>query len=580
MTARTGGRSVSLLLVILAGFFATIGILLLFMAGMLTPRVSRLLEQNAIERTRQTALTSTGGLELYVDAMLGNLHFVSGIAPRQADTTDPTFQTQIEFMQKSQADIRNIALFASDGRMLYSATGEVSISRDWITQSEWFRKALAWQGTVPFFSAPHVQHIFGSHYEWVVTMAKAVDYTENGRSQTGVLLIDYDFNAIASLLSDTTLGTNGYLYLIDTQDTLLYHPRQQLIYAGLDREDLTAVAAQVTGLCRDEQDGRGRVLFIHTVAQTRWRLVGVAYTDEVLSLQSAFVRMFTVALISGALLSIAAATLTAYFVTRPIRELQRTMRRVEAGDLNTAIEVQGFKEIRALSLTFRHMLERIRMLMDQIVREQELKRLHELNALQAQINPHFLYNTMDSIIWMEERGNSKEAITMVSALARLFRISISKGRNIITVREEMEHVRNYLIIQKMRFRNKFTYEIAAAEDTLELRTIKLIVQPIVENAVHHAIDAYDERTLHIAVATEIQEDCLVITIHDDGIGIPEAKLETILTTPAGKSGIGLKNVHERIQLTCGREYGLSIESVEDEGTRVTIRLPLRLEAQG
>jgi two-component system sensor histidine kinase YesM len=136
------------------------------------------------------------------------------------------------------------------------------------------------------------------------------------------------------------------------------------------------------------------------------------------------------------------------------------------------------------------MLGRIRRLMDQIVHEQETKRLHELNALQAQINPHFLYNTLDSIVWMEERGRSREAIVMVTALARLFRISISKGRNIIPVREELEHVRNYLIIQKMRFTNKFDFVITAAPETLEMHTVKLIVQPIVENAIQHGLEGY------------------------------------------------------------------------------------------
>lgn len=249
------------------------------------------------------------------------------------------------------------------------------------------------------------------------------------------------------------------------------------------------------------------------------------------------------------------------------------MRQVEAGDLNVAIKEQGFREARSVSVAFNHMIARIRALMDQIVQEQEKKRLYELNALQAQINPHFLYNTLDSIIWMEERGRSREAITMVSALARLFRISISKGRSIITVREELEHVRNYLIIQKMRFKDQFTYEIQAQEETLEERTVKLIVQPLVENAINHAIDQTQPEALHIIIKAFFQGDDLLFTVEDDGIGISPEILENILTSPAGRSGIGIKNVHERIQLTFGPSYGLQIESEEDEGTLVTIRLP-------
>jgi two-component system sensor histidine kinase YesM len=253
------------------------------------------------------------------------------------------------------------------------------------------------------------------------------------------------------------------------------------------------------------------------------------------------------------------------------------MREVEQGDLTVTIDAQGFQEIRSLSTAFTHMLERVRALMRQIVAEQEAKRLHELNALQAQINPHFLYNTLDSIIWMEERGKSREAIDMVSALAKLFRISISKGKNIIPVREELEHARNYLIIQQMRFRNKFVYTIDADEAAMNLHTIKLIVQPLVENAVHHGIYTYDDKLLTISVTARALGDALVITVKDDGVGIPGQKLENILRTPAGKSGIGLRNVNERIALTCGARYGLTVESVEDEGTTVTITLPADLE---
>jgi two-component system sensor histidine kinase YesM len=220
------------------------------------------------------------------------------------------------------------------------------------------------------------------------------------------------------------------------------------------------------------------------------------------------------------------------------------------------------------------MLWRIRQLMEQIVSEQEKKRLHELNALQAQINPHFLYNTLDSIIWMEERGRSAQAVIMVSALARLFRISISRGRNIILVHEELEHVRNYLIIQQMRFKDKFIYTIECEEELRNLHTIKLIVQPIVENAINHAMDELADTRLDIKVRAYSEGEFLCFEVSDDGIGIPFDKRKTLLTEAVGASGIGLKNVHERIVLTYGQPYGLSVESEEDEGTIVTIRLPL------
>lgn len=568
----------SLNLVIMGCFFIIIGALMIFLSVVLTPRISQLLVTNAIERTRETVLQSTNSLEIYVNNMLDALHFAGSLYPVNTDDeADTYFALQISLLQKSHTDMKSIAFFSDTGELAASTDTSLAVSSGDITGMEWFQKALQWQGTVVYFSSPHVQNIFEGRHDWVITLSKAVDYIENGQVKTGVLLIDYDFSAISSLVSNIQLGSSGYVYILDTEEEWIYHPRQQLVYAGIAEEDLSAVRTQVVGICRDVQDGRERVLIINTVSHTRWRMVGVAYIDELSSLQNAFIRIFTIALLCGGLLSISAASLTAYYVTRPIRYLQEKMRQVEGGGLDMVIAEQGFSEIRALTTTFNHMLLRIRALMGQIVTEQEARRLHELNALQAQINPHFLYNTLDSIIWMEERGNSQEAITMVSALARLFRISISKGRNIITVREELEHVRNYLIIQKMRFRNKFTYEITAGDGTEELRTVKLIVQPIVENAVHHAIDAYNVHRLHITVTAKREDDFLLITVSDDGIGIPEDKLESILSAPVGGSGIGLRNVHERIQLTCGKAYGLTVHSVEDEGTTVVIRLPTDLE---
>ncbi len=163
---------------------------------------------------------------------------------------------------------------------------------------------------------------------------------------------------------------------------------------------------------------------------------------------------------------------------RAARIVTRIMRCVEGGDLDVAIPQRGYVEISDLASAFQRMLGRIKLLMHQNAQEQEQKRLYELDALQAQINPHFLYNTLDSIVWMQERGQNQDAILMVTALARLFRISISKGRSIITVAEELEHARNYLIIQSIRFKNKFTYSIEAQPEALGLRTLKLILQPL------------------------------------------------------------------------------------------------------
>lgn len=567
------GQPRSLHMVLLTAFTSGMGVLLLFVAVTLVPRVNQLLEQNAMERTRETVLQSASTLDVYVDGLISTLRFATAPIMGPPSEQDARRMERMTLMQQSGTDVVTLAFFGEDGHLRYGTSGALRVAAEEVRQSEWFQKALGWQGAATYFSPPHVQPLFEGRRALVLTVARALEYEEDGKRRMGVMLMDADYNAFADVISGITLGQSGYVYLMDEAGALIAHPRLQVIYQGLWAEDSAAAQAQIIGATRDVVDGRDRALVVATVAQTRWRMVGVAYIDELLALQTAFVRILTIVLACSGLLSLAAANLVAFYVTRPIAHLEYKMQKVQAGDLNVTISETGFREIRAVSSAFNHMLAQIRMLMERVVREQETKRLHELNALQAQINPHFLYNTLDSIVWMEERGRSREAITMVIALAKLFRISISKGRRFITVAEEFEHVRNYLIIQKMRFKDRFSFQLTEDPEAMNERTVKLIVQPLVENCINHAIDEAQSEELHIGIDVRVAGDDLLFTVSDDGVGIPEDRLSTLLTTANTKNGIGLKNVHERIQLSYGEGYGLTIHSVEDQGTVITIRIP-------
>lgn len=574
---KTGGYSLQSILT--SAFLLLVAVVLLCVLFLIVPRVSDMLQQSAIDRTKETVLQGVNSVEIYVDSMLRALHYSTGLLPKGLDAPQGSWQDSLDFMRSSRSDIAALAFFLEDGSLCYATDGPLRVRPDSVRRSQWFQKALRWEGTVSYFSLPHVQDLFENQRRYVITVSRSVPYMQGGQSHVGVFLMDIDYLAFSQVAGGITLGESGYVYLINEEGTLITHPQMPLIASGLLEEDRSAVSAATLGITGDRVGGRERILIAATINQTRWRLVGVAYADEILKLQSAFIRTISIVLMAASLISLGAAAMLAYLVTRPIRSLEKRIRLVEGGDLNVTMREKGFRELRSVSSAFNHMLWRIRQLMEQIVQEQEKKRLHELNALQAQINPHFLYNTLDSIIWMEERGRSAQAVTMVSALAKLFRISISRGRNIILVGEELEHVRNYLIIQQMRFKDKFIYTIECEEELKNLHTIKLIVQPIVENAINHAMDELADTQLEIRVRAYRDGDCLCFEISDDGIGIPEEKRRILLTEPAGASGIGLKNVHERIVLTYGKSYGLSIESEEDVGTTVTIRLPLHQEGE-
>ena len=572
-------RSQSLQTTLLISFIACISLILAFIVAAVLPSTSNLLMQNAIDRTRETVLQSAGSVDIYVSSLLSTLNYTAAaISDTIGTQNDDTWRQHVDFLKESNNDITTIAVFAADGSALYTTGGALNEPPATVRTAEWFQKALLWQGASTYFSSPHVESLFGDQRSFIITLSHAFYYYDDaGEQQTGVLLMDVSYSAFSELTEDTSLSTSGYLYILDENNQIIFHPRIQMLYSDLAQEDTSAAVSQVLGNTSDHADGRARALIITSLSNTRWRLVGVAYFDEISQLQSAFKRIIAVVILCAALLSLIPASLIAHSVTKPILHLEHKMQKVEAGDLSVTISERSYTEIRAVSVAFNHMLARIRMLMDQVVQEQEKKRLYELNALQAQINPHFLYNTLDSIIWMEERGKSREAITMVSALARLFRISISKGRPTIFVHEELEHVRNYLIIQKMRFKEKFTYEITMEEAARNEQTIKLIIQPLVENAISHGFDQTLNDELHITVSAYLSPSALIFCVKDDGVGMPPEKVDSLLQMPPGKSGIGLKNVHERIQLICGSQYGLTIHSVEEEGTIVYARLPLHLE---
>lgn len=233
----------------------------------------------------------------------------------------------------------------------------------------------------------------------------------------------------------------------------------------------------------------------------------------------------------------------------------------------------GTKEISALSDSFEHMAVRIQKLMEEVRQEEISLRKTELKALQAQINPHFLYNTLDAIAWMCEAGRNEDAVEMVNALARLFRISISRGHELIPIEKELQHAQSYLHIQNFRYKNQFRYQFDVDEACLSYYCNKITLQPIIENAIYHGMDRMvDEGMIRIGIHQS--EDKIIFTVEDNGVGMTEEQCEEVLKKErSDRARIGIKNVNDRIKIYFGEEYGLTIKSELDEGTCVTIMMP-------
>ena len=222
--------------------------------------------------------------------------------------------------------------------------------------------------------------------------------------------------------------------------------------------------------------------------------------------------------------------------------------------------------------------EQIEQLMEEIMRQQNERRKIELDALQSQINPHFLYNTLESITWMVEAQKNREAVIMISELAKLLRVSLSRGKTIIPIKDELQHSRSYMNIQLVRYKERFKIDFQIDEELYNYCIVKLVIQPILENAIYYGVGHMDEDDDgRIVVSGEKKDNDIYISIEDNGMGMRKEVLENILTdnnkVPKHGSGVGVINVHSRIKLMFGEGYGLTVYSEPDEGTKVVIHIP-------
>lgn len=499
---------------------------------------------------------------------------------KNADLSDPSVGERFNLLYENNMDqTDSIALFSADGELLESVPAlRVRNNLD-VTREAWFSYTLDRTENQHFF-LPQVQQIFESssdQYRWVIPMTRVVEITKGTDTVQGILLIHLNYTGLKLLLDGVTLGNEGYIYLIDGNGEIIYHPRAQLIDSGLEHENNRAVSEYRDGIYQETFQGEERVITVKSVGYTGWKLIGVAprQTVSLNSLKTQLLVVFVAAFILF-LMSLVNSYISSR-ITTPIRKLELSVNEIEKGNLNAKVDAEGSYEIRHLGQSVQNMAKQIQVLMADIVSEHEKKRKQEFDTLQSQINPHFLYNTLDIIVWMIENEKPDQAVKAVTALARFFRISLSRGKSIITVKDELEHVRNYLMIQHMRFKNRFSYTIEAEDEVLELASLKLMLQPLVENAIYHGMEFMDGDGEIFISAWKEGED-LYLKVSDNGLGMTEEQVARLFsdmphTGSSRGSGIGVKNVNERIRLYFGSEYGLSIESEPDEGTVVTIHLP-------
>ena len=477
-------------------------------------------------------------------------------------------------MSDTHPEIAGILIVSKDDSFI--SDDFYRITRDPLTSEYWYSVAAGVPGDVRLFSRPIGRNIRSKRMygpEKVVSIVKAITERRTGRVQ-GEILIDMKLSAIEDVFSGTSVGKNGFLFIADPEGELVYAPVNRIVYriplADLSDDSSSAIIG-IGGM--DYQVLSQRSIY------SGWRTIGVFSLLETLH-EVLLIRYWS--LIIGGItttLAIVAALFFTASIARPVLSLKQLMKRVEDGDLTVRFSGGTGDEISELGGGFNEMISRIQGLIEQVYREQHAKREAELGILQEQIKPHFLYNTLDTIQWMAQEHRVDDVVSMVGALTRLFRIGLSKGRELISLSDELEHVESYLCIQKMRYEDKFDYEILKGETVTTLHVLRLILQPLVENAIYHGIKERRGRG-RLSVRAVAEGGELRLTVQDDGAGFTSDRLDLLNASLEGEcipetvAGYGIRNVHERIRLTFGKPFGLSFSSAAGEGTVVLVRHPL------
>lgn len=518
------------------------------------------MEKNAVTTSEQAVVQVKNTVANYTEDMQDIMQMICANIQKEEEEANNFFSNLLKIRQ----DVVAITSYDMNGQLLRCWSNGQKLKENYIRNLSYARD-IPEETKILNITKPHVESLFVDYYPWVVTISQKMKDVSGNEIQVAV---DISFYNIADYVDDVGIGQHGYCYIADDAGSIVYHPQQQLIYASLKEEDQTNM-----------ENGtyiKSNVIYtVNALENCDWHIVGVCYVDEMITnkverVVSSLVVILTIVLAGTVFLGSVFSDL----FSKPVKSLVKAMGDFE-GDSSEFVyqPVRGIKEISALSDSFEHMAVRIQKLMEKVRQEEITLRKTELKALQAQINPHFLYNTLDAIAWMCEAGRNEDAVEMVNALARLFRISISRGHELIPIEKELQHAQSYLHIQNFRYKNQFQYTFDVDEGCLQYYCNKITLQPIIENAIYHGMDRMVDEGL-IQIGIHQTEDKIIFTVTDNGVGMTEEQCEEVLKKePGDRAGIGIKNVNDRIKIYFGEQYGLVIESELDEGTRVTITMP-------
>ena len=456
---------------------------------------------------------------------------------------------------KADQDLKTMVLVTKSGQVISTDDSvQMKTSSDMMVE-DWYQKAIHQE------AKPVLTPARKSDSQWVISVTQ--ELVDAKGANLGVLRLDISYETLEAYLNQLQLGQQGFAFIINEKHEFVYHPQHTVYSSASEMEAMKPYIETGQGYTPDHQSYVSQ----EKIAGTDWTVIGVSSLEKLDQVRSQL--MWT--LFGASVTSLFACLCLVWFSLKrwiaPLKDLRETMLKIASGTQNLRAKEAGASELREVTRQFNDMLDQINQLMAAIRRQEETTRQYELQALSSQINPHFLYNTLDTIIWMAEFQDSQRVVQVTKSLATYFRLALNQGKDLICLSDEINHVRQYLFIQKQRYGDKLEYEIAEDPAFGNLVLPKLVLQPLVENALYHGIKEKEGQG-HIKLSVQKQDTGVVIRIEDDGVGFqnPGDSSQSQLK----RGGVGLQNVDQRLKLHFGDNYQMKINSVPSKGTTVEI----------
>ena len=515
-----------------------------------------------IEGNSQTTISQTSH---FIQSYIKKLETTSTSLTQQKDVlayAENPNQDQVKGIRdlfltilKADQDLKTVVLVTKSGQVISTDDSvQMKTSSDMMAE-DWYQKAIH-QGAKPVLTPARK-----SDSQWVISVTQ--ELVDAKGANLGVLRLDISYETLEAYLNQLQLGQQGFAFIINEKHEFVYHPERTVYSSASEMEAMKPYIETGQGYTLDHQS----YVCQEQIAGTDWTVIGVSSLEKLDQVRSQL--MWT--LLGASALSLLACLCLVWFSLKrwiaPLKDLRETMLEIASGIQNLRAKEAGAYELREVTRQFNAMLDQIDQLMADVRRQEEATRQYELQALSSQINPHFLYNTLDTIIWMAEFQDSQRVVQVTKSLATYFRLALNQGKDLISLSDEINHVRQYLFIQKQRYGDKLAYEIDEDPAFGNLVLPKLVLQPLVENALYHGIKEKEGQG-HIKVSVQKQDTGLVIRIEDDGVGFQAAGDSS--QSQLKRGGVGLQNVDQRLKLHFGENYQMKINSAPEKGTTVEI----------